>query len=485
MPSNRIRVVEADVWMRNVRFRMPFRFGKARMTAAPICHLRILIEDTNGTRQWGLSADLLPPAWFDKRPGRTFKQDVEELLLSVTIARTAYFVQPPSTPFDLWRNTNSHILSEGIRRGLAPLGAGFGAALFERAVLDAAGRQSGKPTWQLIYDNTLGIELGRLDAELDGVTPAAILPPRPLDVVWARHTVGMADPITSQDLSTPEKLEDDLPQTLQEVLKFYRCAYYKIKIGGDVDADLERLRRIASVLDELPKYFVTLDGNEQYGSWDEMERFSSALQAEPRLARLARAVLFVEQPLPRDRGLLHRGALARAKLAAWRPLLIDENDDSLRAWPEAASLGYNGISFKGCKGFYRALRNKALASVWNHAGRGQFFLSCEDLTALPQAPLQQYLALGAILGIQDQERNGHHFVRGLDHLTRDEQDQAVRCHPDLYTTSGDLTRLRIDNGKIHFGSLNETPGLGLANWPLLHKLTPQESWRFESLQLED
>ena len=39
---------------------------------------------------------------------------------------------------------------------------------------------------------------------------------------------------------------------------------FKLKLGGDADTDIARLSRIAAVLDDLPEYIVTLDGNEQY-----------------------------------------------------------------------------------------------------------------------------------------------------------------------------------------------------------------------------
>ena len=56
------------------------------------------------------------------------------------------------------------------------------------------------------------------------------------------------------------------PETLEEVIATYGNRYFKLKVGGDVDADLERLTRIAAVLDRRSdRYWATLDGNEQYG----------------------------------------------------------------------------------------------------------------------------------------------------------------------------------------------------------------------------
>ena len=45
----------------------------------------------------------------------------------------------------------------------------------------------------------------------------------------------------------------------------YGHRWFKLKVGGELAADLERLRAIAAVLERIPGgYAATLDGNEQY-----------------------------------------------------------------------------------------------------------------------------------------------------------------------------------------------------------------------------
>ena len=83
-----------------------------------------------------------------------------------------------------------------------------------------------------------------------------------------RHTVGLVDPIVAADQAAAERVDDGLPETLEEVVRLLPCRYYKLKVGGDVAADLDRLTRIAAVLDRAGAYRATLDGNEQY---DEVE----------------------------------------------------------------------------------------------------------------------------------------------------------------------------------------------------------------------
>jgi len=60
----------------------------------------------------------------------------------------------------------------------------------------------------------------------------------------------------------------------------------------------------------------------------------------------------------------------------------------------------------------------------------------------------------AALGIEHAERNGHHYVRGLDFLTPGEQEVALREFPALYErTPQGLLRLAIRGGLIETGDL--------------------------------
>ena len=139
-----------------------------------------------------------------------------------------------------------------------------------------------------------------------------------------------------------------------------------------------------------------------------MSRASSlwhALEAEPELERLASSIVFVEQPIKRQKAL----AANIAALSARKPVIIDESDDSLDALPRAKALGYRGVSSKTCKGIYKSLINAARCAAWGK----DYFMTGEDLTIQPGLALQQDLALVSILGLTHVERNGHHYVNGM------------------------------------------------------------------------
>ena len=163
-------------------------------------------------------------------------------------------------------------------------------------------------------------------------------------------------------------------------------------------------------------------------------------------------MLFIEQPIKRQNAL----ACDVSALARDKPVIIDESDDSLEAFPRARALGYAGVSSKTCKGLYKSILNAARCRKWNSEG-GKLFMSAEDLTIQPGLALQQDLALVNLLGITHVERNGHHYVNGMAALPQSEQHAFLAAHPDLYESSHGATRVAIRNGMLAIGSL-DCPG---------------------------
>src|SRR4030095_9119839 len=131
---------------------------------------------------------------------------------------------------------------------------------------------------------------------------AAAAPP---DRLAVRHTVGLLDPITAADVPSDGWLRDCLPQTLEECIERHGLDHFKVKVGGTLDADLDRLTAIAATLDRLipGPYVATLDGNEQYKSMDDFARLVDAMLAAPAPAPLGGSIAFI-LPRPAPAGWL-------------------------------------------------------------------------------------------------------------------------------------------------------------------------------------
>ncbi|MBB4575929.1 hypothetical protein GGI59_004235 [Rhizobium lentis] len=93
-----------------------------------------------------------------------------------------------------------------------------------------------------------------------------------------------------------------------------------------------------------------------------------------------------------------------------RPFLIDESDEGDGAFARARALGYTVVSSKTCKGIYRSLMKAIRIRT---EGVPALFLSGEDLTCQAGLAVQQDLALVSLFGLSHVERNGHHYVAGM------------------------------------------------------------------------
>src|SRR5256885_17253174 len=100
------------------------------------------------------------------------------------------------------------------------------------------------------------------------------------------------------------------------------------------------------------------------------------MQPSPRLNRLVESILFIEQPINRKHALdMDVSALSRIK-----PVIIDESDAELSAFPSARALGYTGVSSKCCKGLYKSILKAARCRMWNaEAGDQRYLMSGQDL----------------------------------------------------------------------------------------------------------
>jgi len=460
----RFAIREIELYERPVVLRIPFRFGNATLTHCPQAFVRARIELADGKGAWGAAAEMLAPKWFDKNPALTNDENFEQLRDVLRMTRDAYLGDATlASAFDHFARHHEGHLRATAAKGYNALLAGYGPALVDRALLDALCRSTATSFNAAMRANLPGIggRNGSIDASVASVASVApaqfaafdfdrmLQSLQPLPAIDARHTVGMLDAITAADLTSPAR--DGLPETLEQVIAVYGNRYFKLKVGGQLAADLARLEAIAAVLDRAAEpYWVTLDGNEQYASADAVTELTSSVKRNPKLARLWGSTLFIEQPIARSVALDTN--LAGADLG--KPAIIDESDGTLDAFERARARGYAGVSSKTCKGLYKSILNAARCAAWNSAdGVVRYFMSGEDLTTQPGLSVQQDLALVALLGIAHVERNGHHYVNGMAAQALAEQDAFLSAHPDLYERSHGAVRLKIRRGRIDLRSL--------------------------------
>jgi hypothetical protein len=449
----RLAVRDIALFEQPVTFARPFRFGAVVMEAPTQAFVRAEIEVEGKGKPIGATAELLAPKWFDKRPQLSTDETVAELKRSLLIARDFYLGARDDTAFGLHAQVIGAQVEACAREDIPPLAAAFGPAEIDKAILDALLRCTGVNFFDGMAQNIAGID-ARLSHDLaDDEIVRFLATRRRLERVAVRHTVGLTDRIEGEGgVSDPGVMSG--------------ARYFKLKLGGNPDADSARLARIGRELADLScDISVTIDANEQYADLRAFEVLVDRLERDSALRPIAEKLLYIEQPLPRD--ITRRsplGSLAR------RDIIIDEADDCYDAFVVARALGYRGVSSKSCKGLYKSIVNATRAARWSAEG-GRYFVTGEDLTCQAGLAVQQDLALGALLGITHAERNGHHYVDGFADAPSAEAQAFLAAHPDLYRNDAGTVRLRVHDGDLLTDSLT-LPGFASVVHPDWSSLLP-------------
>ncbi len=460
-----ITILSAEMRVAHLKTRMPFRYGIATMTAFPLVFLTVRAR-VEGQEVTGTASDLLPPKWFTKDPERSAESEIAEMRAVIQQAADLAVGLTGNHVFAVWRQLYRQQAERAAALGWPPLLAHFGTSLIERGLIEAACRQWQIPFAEAVRSNRLGIELGSVHSELTDWEPHQGLPTRPLERVTVRHTVGLGDPITPEEIAPDAGLSDGLPQALSDCVAHYGLTHFKLKVSGDLAVDGPRIESILRVAERAGSVNCryTLDGNEQFATLADFREYWSGLREISGFEALRARLLFVEQPIHRDQALADAvGEVMRA----WDdrpPLLIDESDGELESLPRALELGYCGTSHKNCKGVFKGILNRCLIEFRRrtHPAAMDLKMSGEDLCNQGPVALLQDLAVMATLGIQSVERNGHHYCRGLSAFSPDIQEAMLQAHGDLYhRVEAGWPSLMIRDGQLGLQSVNRSPfGIG-------------------------
>lgn len=453
-----IVVRRAELFRIELKLRMPFRYGIATLTALPHAILRLTF-DINGVEYQGHAGDNLPPKWFTKDATRAPADEIVEMFDVIRAAVRQATPVRAATPFAFWRDVWAAQSEWAKARKLPPLLAHFGTSFVERALIEACCRSRHMSFSRALRENAFGLDLGSLHPSLAGSSPRDWLPAAPVSAAFARHTVGLSDPLDADELNPADRVHDGLPQTLVECIRAYGLRHFKIKINGETARDRARLTRMAALFAQEcgSDHAFSLDGNESFHEVAAFADYVRALMAAPELKALWPHLLFIEQPWHRDVALSPAiGSLAHA----WPdrpPIIIDESDGELGSMATALTLGYAGTSHKNCKGVFKSVANACLLAQRRAAGQ-RVMMSGEDLTNLGPVALTQDLAAAAALGIASIERNGHHYFAGLSQFPAAIQKHVLTRHGDLFIRADQgWPRVDVRSGQVSLGSVNAAP----------------------------
>src|SRR5262249_35574642 len=151
----------------------------------------------------------------------------------------------------------------------------FGTTFVERAMIEAVCRRHATTFSDALRRNLFGIRLGDFDERLRNTEPADWLPAAPRANVVARHTLRASNPLTDDDITEANRLDDGLPQTLVDCIRQFGLRHFKIKATGKLPDDLVGMSRMAAIISrEAPADFkFTLDANEHFRTFEEFRAY--------------------------------------------------------------------------------------------------------------------------------------------------------------------------------------------------------------------
>jgi len=450
MRASRLKITSIALYERPMTFLHPFRFGAVTVEAAPQAFVRLTLDVEGRGSAEGVAAEMMMPKWFDKNPSKSPAETIDDLRTSVTEAAQAY---RRAASFDTAFGHHARATAALPPNALPALVKAYGPALIDKALLDALLKANHADLVSGLRANIMGLD-ARLTPDLEDAAIEAFLRKlSPVGEIAIRATIGLVDDL------------DALARTLASE----PCRYFKIKLGGDVVADLARLAKLDALLCAcVPDFRASLDANEQYDV-ARLAALLAALDRDPLQGFRAR-LLYIEQPL--DREATWRTPLGA--LSSHIPFIIDEADATYDAFPRAIALGYRGVSSKSCKGLYKAILNAIrVEALKADAGRADHaFLAAEDLTTQAGLGVQQDTALVAALGLTHVERNGHHYVDGFGPAPPAEAEAFARAHQGFYQRSEGRIRLATATGLLPTASLFAHPGFASGAEPDWLSLTP-------------
>jgi L-alanine-DL-glutamate epimerase-like enolase superfamily enzyme len=280
------------------------------------------------------------------------------------------------------------------------------ASPFDAAVHDAFGKVHNLNCYHTYGPKFMTYDLGHYNGpEFKGEQLDHYLFQEPVARMPVYHLVGALDPITHADVKKP--INDGLPETLEEWIRYNGLTHLKIKLNGDdLNWDVERVVTVGRTIQDVNQkrgvdaWVISLDFNEKCKHVSYLMEFLHRVKEQSALT--FDRIQYIEQPTARD---LEKGPQnVMFEAAKIKPVVIDESLTGLDRLRMARDMGYTGVALKTCKGQSQSLLIAAAAEKY------KMFICVQDLTC-PGASLIQSAALAAhVPGVPAIEANARQFV---------------------------------------------------------------------------
>ncbi len=432
-----------------VQTRVPLKFGAETLTSVTCARVCVEVRNRQGKRAEGWGETPLSVQWV--WPSNLSYETRHLALRGFCVRLAAEFAgyrawgHPLELGYDFQEEIAPAVLTrfnqERIGRGdpMPWLAALVCISAFDQALHDAYGHMLDMPVYATYTRDYLNRDLGDFLKPAAGVPipfagqyPADYLLPQRREHLRAWHLVGGMDPLAPEELRGDEPA-DGYPVLLPDWIQRDGLKCLKIKLrGNDAAWDYERLVKVGRLAVAFGLEALSADFNCTVLDPEYVIAILDRLRAEePAVNRL---LLYVEQPFPYD---LERYRIRVDKLAARKPLFLDESAHDWRLIRLGHELGWNGVALKTCKTQTGAI----LSGCWARAHGMQ--LMVQDLTNPMLAQIPHLLLAAHFETLMGVETNSMQFYP-------EASAAEAKVHPGAY---------RRRDGEVDLSTV-QGPGFG-------------------------
>lgn len=407
-----MRIEEVTFEFEDIRYRAPYKFGGVAVDRTTLLNVRARIRTRGGKAAEGFGSMPLSNPWAF--PSRTMPYDTTQnamRALARRIGRITGAYREYGHPIDINTALEPEYLKAAAEASaelklLAPipkLCTLVTASPFDAAIHDAFGKAHGRNCYHTYGRDLMSHDLAHyLGGAFKGEYLDRYLLARPRPSVNLYHSVGGVDTLTAAELTT--RLNDGLPETLPDWIKFNGLHHIKIKLqGDDLKWDIDRtvaIDRIAQESRPAVNWRYCVDFNERCPNVGYLMEYLRKVKELS--ARGFERIEYIEQPTQRD--LKADRANVMHEAAKLRPVVIDESLTDQETLLLAREMGYTGVALKACKGQSQAMLMAAAAQ------KHKMFLCVQDLSC-PGASLIHSASIAShVPGVSGIEANSRQYL---------------------------------------------------------------------------
>jgi L-alanine-DL-glutamate epimerase-like enolase superfamily enzyme len=413
-PSD-IRLENISSSYQQYEYRLPIKFGGRVAHETILLNVNCTVRTVSGKVSKGFGSMPLSNVW--SFPSRTMNYDTTLSAMKTLAGRISIVTgnyKETGHPIDINCELEPAYLKAAdevsrelkLTEPIPKLCTIVTASAFDAAIHDAFGKAHGLNCYRTYGSEFMANDLGHyLGPTFNGEYLSQYVSRDPKPRMPMYHLVGALDPVTDDDVKT--RVNDGLPETLSEWIRYNGLTHFKIKLNGDhLDEDIDRVVAVDRVAAETQikrrvKHWVySLDFNEKCPNEDYLLDFLRRVQEQAPVGY--DRIQYVEQPTSRDLKTHRDQDMHRA--AKLKPVVIDEALTDIENLMLSREMGYSGAALKACKQQSQAMLMAAVGQ------KHKMFLCVQDLTC-PGASLIHSASISArVPGVAAIEANSRQYM---------------------------------------------------------------------------